>query len=198
MEGKIKSVEKKITNGVHENFDAHGTTMYSYNVVITTSNGDVSGKANSKSNVETPYGPGDAVTFDMTTNSHGNQFKIKKAENPTANGGTSGKSYGANMDHVARQAAVNLSIELCGIFSAKVDIRVLKGIVPVFHQYLKKTAEREEIYARIAALGMVIKFKESETLNESVAHIKSPAQFVETAEHFEKFILNETTLPDTI
>lgn len=192
MEGKIKSIEKKMYNGNHDKWDSPNGTLYKYHVVIETSNGDVDGTAMSKSNTGTPYGAGDLVTFESSTGKNGNNLKIKKAETSKE------KTYGANMDHVARQAAVNLSIELCGIFSTKVDIRVLKGIVPVFHQYLKKTAEREEIYARIAALGMVIKFKESETLNESVAHIKSPAQFVETAEHFEKFILNETTLPDTI
>ena len=197
MEGKIKSIEKKMYNGNHDKWDSPNGTMYKYNVIIETSNGDISGTAMSKSNTGTPYGAGDLVTFESSTGKNGNNLKIKKADNP-AGSGANGKSYGANMDHVARQAAVNLSIELCGIFSTKVDIRVLKGIVPVFHQYLKKNAEREEIYARIAALGMVIKFKESETLNESVAYIKSPAQFVEAAEQFEQFILNEKELPDTL
>lgn len=197
MEGKIKSIEKKIYNGNHDKWDSPNGTMYKYNVVIETSNGDISGTAMSKSNTGTPYGAGDLVVFESSTGKNGNNLKIKKADNP-AGGGANGKSYGANMDHVARQASVNLALQVCEVFSTDVDIRVLKGIVPAFHQYLKKTSEREEIYARIAALGMVIKFKTTETLVKSAVDIKSPAQFVTAAENFEQFILNEKELPDTL
>ncbi len=197
MEGKIKSVEKKMYNGNHDKWDSPNGTMYKYNVIIETSNGDISGTAMSKSNTGTPYGAGDLVTFEFSTGKNGNNLKIKKADNP-AGGGANGKSYGANMDHVARQAAVNLALQVCDSFSTDVDIRVLKGIVPAFHQYLKKTSEREEIYARIAALGMVIKFKSTESLEKSVADIKSPAQIIAAAENFEQFILNEKELPDTL
>lgn len=195
MEGIIKSVEKKMNNGTHENFPSHGDTLFCYNVVITTSSGEVSGKANAKSNTGTPYGPGDSVIFDMSTNSHGNQLKIKKAENQQGGSRANNNSYGANMEHVTRQNAINLSLELMEGFADKVDSTMLTSLITHFHGYINKSNDRAEQYARIAALHFVIKAKKPETNCINTNNWKSTEEIIKAAEKFEAYIISGTVLP---
>lgn len=191
MKGKIVSISKVMNNGQHATWSSDRGTFYKHNLTVESGGNQLIGEASTK-NTDAAYGSGDEIEFEFTTDARGNKFKgVKKLD-----AGGKEKSYGANMDHVARQAAAKTAIELCSIFSQPVDNKTILAIIPVFHTYLKKTDNREEIYARIAALNMVVDMKKNDQLKDSIASVKSPLQIVATAEKFEEWIVKGIIIPE--
>jgi hypothetical protein len=191
MKGKVVSIVKVMNGGQHKTWSGQNGTFYSHTLTVDSNGNQLVGECSTK-NTDAAYGPGDEIEFEFTTDQRGNKFKgVKKMDAAGKE-----KTYGANMDHVARQAAANLAIEMHETFSEPIpDNSVIKTLIGFFHQYIKKTDVREEIYARIAALGMVVNMGKSEKLKGSISHKKKPLELVEMAEKFEAWIISGTELP---
>lgn len=191
MKGKVVSIVKIMNNGVHATWSSDKGTFYRHTLTVDSGGNQLVGECSTK-NSDAAYKAGDEIEFEFTTDSHGNKFKgVKKLD-----AGGKEKSFGANMDHVARQAAANLAIEMHETFSEAIpDNSVIKTLISFFHQFIKKTDVREEIYARIAALGMIVNMAKSEKLKGSISHKRKPAELVEMAEKYEAWIVSGTELP---
>ena len=192
MNGKVVKIEKIMNNGQHSTWSGQNGTFYRHTLTVESNGNTLVGEASTK-NTDAAYGPGDEIDFEFTTDSHGSKFKgVKKVQN---NGSGGEKTYGANMEHVTRQNAINLSLELMEGFADKVDSTMLTSLITHFHGYINKTTDRAEQYARIAALHFVIKAKKPETNCINTNNWKSTEEIIKAAEKFEAYIISGTALP---
>lgn len=193
MEGKVVSVVKIMNGSTHSTWSGQNGTFYRHTLTVESKGNMLVGEASTK-NSDAAYGPGDEITFEFKTDSHGSKFTgVKKVQ--TNNSGGGDKTYGANMEHVTRQNAINLSLELMEGFADNVDSTLLTSLITHFHGYINKTTDRAEQYARIASLHFVIKAKKPESHCINTNNWKSTEEIIKAAEKFEAFIISGTALP---
>lgn len=192
MKGKVVSINKIMNGSVHSTWVGQNGTFYRHTLTVSSDGNTLVGEASTK-NPEAAYAPGDEIEFEFTTDSHGSKFKgIKKIQN-LAND----KIYGPNMEHIARQNAINLALELIESLADSVDSQMLSTIADKFNSYINKNTEKAEQYARSAALHFTIKAKKSDSKCSNTDNWKSLEELIKAAEKFEAFIINGDELPNS-